>query len=797
MRGITSPARHACLTAFLLGTSLLTAPAPEAHAQGTAIESTHAFDIPAGSLAMALNRFADASGVQLVYDSALVQGQSVAALSGRMSADQALRRLLAGTGITFHLGAANTVTLDKPPSGGAMMLDPVTIEGTSRQAEDSAYGPVHGYVAKRSATGTKTDVAIAEVPQSISVITREQMEARAAQTLGDAVRYTPGLLKSQSVDAVDDGMYARGFQINHDSLYVDGLRGQSNIYSTTAEPYALERVEFLRGPASVLYGQSGPAGVLNVVSKRPTATPLHELQVLYGTDNRKQIATDHSGALEEGGAFSYRLTALLRDSDTMIDYVNDDKTYIAPALTWKPNDDTSITVLANYLKADTVYSYGYPFIGSVRAHNNGAVDTGLFVGEPGFDHWDRTAKSVAYVAEHKATSALTLRQSMRYSTFKNDYATTYINSLTSASQTSVTRNAYSRLDKSEQFSLDNNAQFKATTGALEHTFLGGIDYGRGFLDRFQRSGSVAGTFNPFAPVYGNAVSLTSTATDSTTSSEQLGLYAQDHIKIDGKWVVLLGGRQDWATDKTENRLTSLNTTTESSAFTGRAGLVYLSETGLSPYASYAESFQPQTNPNATGPAFQPTTGQQYEAGLKYQPPGMTSSLRLSVYHLTRQNVPTLISGSTYSQVGEVVSEGVEAEAVASLSPGFNLIAGYAFTDAKITQTTNAAELGRKTAVTPKHMASLWADYKIQDGALAGLSSGLGIRYVGETWSTDNSVRAPDYATIDAMLRYDVDEHWGMGLNISNLLDKVYVANCTYACFYGERRTVMGTITYRW
>ncbi|KZD07850.1 TonB-dependent siderophore receptor [Oceanibaculum pacificum] len=779
------------LAALAQGAPALAQGQPAQVAQAQAVRS---FQIAAQPLPAALRLFADQAGLQFAYSTADLQALAGNPVAGSYRTEDALRLLLAGRGVSWRFTDARTVVLERVAANGALTLDPVTVEG-QRQVE-TGKGAFDGYVATRSTAGTKTDTPLIETPQSISVVGADQIERLKPQTVGEALRYTPGILKSQGFNRTDDSFYARGFQVNHEALFMDGLRGQPNIFSTSAEPYALERIEVLRGPASVLYGQGSPGGVINMVSKRPTEDSLHELQLQGGNFGRKQIATDHGGKLDEEGKFTYRLTALARDSDTMVDYIPDDKIFIAPSLTWKPSDDTSLTLLTSYTKTETAYYYGFPAEGTVLPNPNGPIARERFLGEPDYNKWDRTVYSAGYEFEHRFNDSLQFKQNLRYSDFTNEYNDVGFGTW-QPGQRLLNRSAYERVDESSMFAVDNQLQWEANTGPLSHTFLGGLDYTRGTFDRVQYSGTMA-PLDVYAPVYGSPVTRSASPVTSIEQSyDQVGIYLQDQIKFDEKWVLLLGGRQDWVEDESLNRLNGANTATSQDAFTGRVGLVYLSETGLAPYVSYSESFQPQAGVQANGSAFVPTTGQQYEVGVKYQPPGRDSSVTFAVYELTRQNVVTgdPANPGFSVQTGEIQSRGFEVEAKLNLAKGLNVLASYAYTDAEVTE-TNGADLGNRPTNTPQHMASLWGEYAVQEPLLRGLTLGAGLRFVGDTVNLADTYTAPSYTVYDAMVGYELGQ-WQFALNVMNLTDEKYIAACTYGCFYGDARTVLGTVTYRW
>jgi iron complex outermembrane receptor protein len=786
---------------FLATTALSTSPANAAtgksHPPATAVDLAQAskvmaFTISAQPLAQALARYSDVTGVSFAYKTGDFSGIQSPGVTGSLTPVDALTRLLSGTGIAFEFTGARTVALSRPDTASRLTLGTVSVEGR----RESAFGPVPGLIAGRSASGTKTDTPIAEVPQSISVVGATQMERQKTQTLGEALRYTPGILKAQGFNRTDDGFYVRGFQGSSESMYVDGLRGTTNVYDSMAEPYLLERIEVLRGPASVLYGQASPGGVINMVTKKPTADPINEVVADGGSFARKQVSADHGGRLDAEGRLTYRITALVRDSDTMVDYIPDDKVVAAPSLTWRPDDDTSLTVQAVYQKVSTMYYYGFPEVGTIKPNENGRIDRSRFIGEPDFNKFEREVFSGGYELEHRVTDRVKLKQNFRYSDFDNEYADIYYSSYQSGNQ-SVTRAPYARNDHSRTLTIDNQAHAEISTGPLEHTLVGGADFTHGTFRRVQYNGTV-GALNLYSPSYGSAVTLnTTTATDSLQTIDQIGFYLQDQMAIGDHWRLLLGGRNDRAKTVTENYRTGATTTATQSALTGRVGAVYLFDNGLAPYASYTESFQPQTGTDASSKAFDPTTGQQYEVGIKFQPKGADALVTLSAYELTRQNVLTTDPDNTGFQVqtGEIRSRGIEVEAKANLTPDVTLLAGYAYTQAKVTK-SNGTDLGNRPTNTPYHQASMWGEYAPQAGMLKGLVIGGGVRFVGNTVNLSSTAVVPYYFVADAMVSYEVGD-LKMALNVSNILDNTYIAACTYGCFYGDARTVTGSLTYRW
>jgi len=786
--------------------------------------SARQYQIPAGSLSRVLSQFAAEAGIALSVDGALTEGRQSAGLQGRYTVTAGLAALLANTGLEAATVSDGGYTLRKAdvqsqPSSNAEQLPEVQVSAAAEQ--ESPTGPAKGYVAKRSLTATKTDTAVIESPQSIAIVTREQMDAQGVQSVSDALRYTAGVLaEANGPDPRADSISIRGFDSNGRDQYRDGLRSYAfnNQGGTVIEPYGLERVEILRGPSSILYGQGGPGGLINLVSKRPTDKPLHEVQVQLGSYDRKQLAGDFGGLLTDDGTLSYRLTALVRDSDSQIDYVKDDRVFIAPAITWRPSDFTTLTVLADYQKNERGQGYqAWPRVGTLYSSAYGKISTSRFVGEPGVDKFNQERYSLGYQFEHIFNDNVLFRQNLRYQNMKSTTVSTYMTGLQSDQRT-VGRFSGGSWDDVDNLSIDNHVQLKWGQGQdVQHTALIGLDAQK-MKSHVDETFATVSSLDIYNPVYGVASPNFSVTGDATQRLRQTGLYLQDQIKIAQKWVVTLGGRRDWARTSTRDYLDDSNSEHQNdSANTWRTGVVYLADNGWAPYASYTESFLPvigRTSEARGNTPFKPETGKQYEVGARFQPAGQRTMLTFSLFDLTRQNVTTddpLDTGSKMIQRGEVQSRGFEAEAKSQLDNGLDLVASYTYTLLEITKSNDSvngiAVKGNTPSGIPKHAAALWANYRLPESILAGLTVGGGLRYIGSTYGTDdNTYKVPSYTLVDASLRYDLAslgdqwKGWKFALNASNLFDKEYVATCGYygdGCKWGYRRNVMGTLTYSW
>jgi iron complex outermembrane receptor protein len=675
---------------------------------------------------------------------------------------------------------------------------------------ESATGPVEGFVAKRGATATKTDTPIIETPQAISVVTRDQMDAQNVQSVSDALRYAAGVMaEANGPDPRADVATFRGFSAGLRSAYRDGLRdyafgGQGGV---VVEPYGLERIEVLRGPASVLYGQGDAGGIINLVSKRPTGEPLHELQVQLGSYNRKQVGLDWGGALETHPEWSWRFTALARDSDAQIDEVKDDRLYLAPAVTWSPSAATSLTLLASYQKNERGQGYqALPRVGTLVDAPRGRIPTDRFVGEPDFERFDQERYSLGYAFEQQLGSDWTLRQNFRAMGQETIHNSTFQAGLQADGET-IDRLAGQGRERVRNLVIDNQLQWKLSSAGLDQTVLMGLDY----QNLRSNAGSLYSplpTLNVFDPVYGQPLGISADAPPDDTRKKlsQTGLYLQDQLKFNDRIAWTIGGRYDHTKSDTVDIASGVGDPQTDTAFTWRTGGVYLFDNGWAPYAGYAESFTPLVDRGADGKRFEPETGQQFELGIRYQPKGERFSFLAAVYELKRQNVLTndLQNPDFYIQRGEVRSRGIELEAQASLGSNLDLVASYTHIDLKVTK-SNGPDLDKTPSASPKDIASLWASWRVPGWAGTKLSAGA--RYVGKTWGDEvETISVPGYTLLDAGVEFDLGQvfstanDWRLGVNVSNLADKTYVATCGYfadGCKYGYRRTAGATMTYRW
>lgn len=694
--------------------------------------------------------------------------------------------LLKQTGVSVAAGADAAQTLD------------FSLE-IKRSASIVTVTAPQGFIASSATTATKTDTPLIETPQSVSVITLEQMKSRNVQTLGETIRYSAGVgVDRFGTDTRFDWFSIRGFDASSYGLFRDNSRWQSGTVEGQIDPYMLQEVDVIRGPSSVLYGQNAPGGLINLVTKRPQAARSGELIFNYGSFNRKQIQGDVTGPFDADAKWRYRLTGLFRDSDSQVNYVPNDRRLIAPALTWAP-DNTTLTILTDYQYDNLGWAQFLPAQGTFTANPNGKIRTDFFTGEPDYDYFHRQQWSAGYLFEHRFSDVWTVRQTSRYSKIAFDGRDVFGGGLQSDLR-SLNRFGFSNNLSLDLYTVDSQAFAQFRTKSIEHSLLFGIDYS--YLNTKIRSGfASAPALDVFNPVYGQTIPDLFTYVRTEEPSWQTGLYIQDNIKIAKKLVMTLSGRQDFTKLTTRNLLASSEAEQSPSKFTGRAGITYVSDIGLAPYFSYSTSFLPTTGVNFFGVPFDPTTGTQVEGGVKFQPRKSNSFITASLFQINQRNVQTPDPTNPLNtiQTGEIRARGVELESVASFSNGLYLQSAYSYLNQDVTETTDPTQAGKRPTLVPNHLFSVSADYAVSKGPLLGLGGNVGLRYVGTTaGDPQNTFILPAYTLFDASVRYNY-KRVRLQVNATNLADKIYVPVCTSIsfCNYGYRRSINGSIAYRW
>ena len=663
-----------------------------------------------------------------------------------------------------------------------------------------------GFVPFASNAGSKTNALLIEVPQSISIVSQKEMEARNVVTVNEALRYTPGVQTDEyGVEPRFDWLKIRGFDAQTFGIFRDGMR--FNSLAGKLDPFELESVEILRGPSSVLYGEIPPGGLINQVTKRPLADRFTQIEGQFGAYDRRQGTFDTTGSFDDAKVFRYRLLGLIRNSNTQTNFTPDNRRLIAPALTWHPGDRTNFTVLADYQHDGSKWSQFLPASGTLYNTNpNGIIPVSTFLGEPDYDRVTRDQGSVAYTGDHLFSDGWNLHSNYRYQYIDIKAQTIAGNGFDGASQTMVSRYLFATPSINRFNTVDTRALRRFKTGNWEQTVLFGYDY----QHINQRATSYylfgVGDLNIYNPVYGQTTIPTGAPyLNDNSLLQQHGLYAQDQLKYRDHLILTLGGRQDFAKNDVTNFNGAANFSHLDNRFTGRAGVTWLTDSGIAPYFSYSTSFLPNaatyvvnaTTNLSTDPA-KPSDARQIEGGVKIQPRTINSFITASVFQINETNV--LVADSSYNehQDGEVRSRGVELEGIASLSHGLNLHGGYTFTATNNLKDVTTANIGKWLPQTPREQVSALADYTHPGGRLAGLGGNFGVRFVGSNAAdAANSFFIHNYTLLDGGVRFGY-RHTLFSVNATNLTDRRYVATCTglNACYYGYARNVIGSVAYR-
>lgn len=689
----------------------------------------------------------------------------------------------------------------------------------------------NGFFANRASGATKTDSPIMSTPASVAVITRDEMNVRQAQSIRDLLRYAPGIYFSNDTDFRFQNVSARGFAVE---TYLDGLRLQGGPFGVPrVDPYLIERAEVITGPASILYGAASPGGILNLVSKRPTENPFGEVSLQTGSFDRIQGAFDVGGPVDKDKTLLYRITGIGLNANTQVDNIGEQRFSIAPAWTWRPDIDTTITFLTSYRQDPKGGAFALlPIQGTLVPGTFGQIPRNFFAGDLNYESLKYKQATAGYEFEHRFDDVFTVRQNVRYLHNELNYVEVQPGGFTTtgagptlrlADGRTITRSYFSTNENLDTFAADNQLQAKFNMGPLQHTVLAGLDYQYFSFNNFARF-AATNSLDFLAPNYNQNIAVPAGIFQNLDQRlQQRGLYVQDEAKL-GKLTVLSGIRYDWAEGNTLAQNTAIRILNDDEKPTGRIGAIYNFDSGVAPYVSYSTSFQPTSvGTLLNGQPLKPTTGEQYEGGVKYQPNGYNLMFTAAVYDLKQQNVATAIAGpgipaNTTAQVGEVSSRGFEGSVVGSPLPGLSLRGQYSYIDNHISAVQDV-NFGKRLANVPMHTASLWANYLVQEGPAAGFGFGGGVRYVGTMFTTNaNNLTVPsitpgvllpaavipDSTVFDAALSYDFGrkfEQWkglSAAVNVNNVFDRQYVSVCTAGgCRWAVGRTVLGTLTYRW
>lgn len=686
--------------------------------------------------------------------------------------------------------------------GGALaqevLLDTVIIQGQST-GED-------GFVNSTASTGTKTDTPIEEIPQSISVINRERIDAQGFDSIADIFRFTPGVSgESFGNDSRDEFLRFRGFNDDGTGVFKDGLALRSTGFGQfLPEIYGVERVEVLKGPASGLFGIGSPGGLVNLVSKTPKEQRFIDVDVNGGSFEQVGGRFDINQPLNKSKTVLARLNGLFRVGNTQLEPIDDDRFYIAPSLTFKPNEKFKLTLLGAAQIDDTGSTNQFlPSAGTVAPNPNGSISSTTFLGEESIDEFQREAYSIGYKAEFEVNDQLKLNQNFKFNSLDVTSTTLFFGGL-QPDLITLNRSPFLADAQTQGLTIDTNAQYDFKKNKIEATLLGGVD----FLDyQFEQQTAFAFLGAPpidvFAPVPTGPLALPPLASSPTVDQQQVGIYAQGQFSFDDRFILNLNGRFDFVDTISSTATTEVEQ--DDLEFSGRVGVAYKSKTGFTPYASYTRSFEPEFTADINGDLFDASTGDQFEVGVKYKPKNVNALVTVSAFNITQTNVLVPDPANIFFniQVGEARSRGVEIEVNAELNKNWDVNFGYAFIDTAITESPNPAEIGTRLPQAPEHEISAFASYTFRKNTLKGLSVGLGGRYRSDTTSGFNAFTGTVQETVDGFFLLDgIVKYQRNNIRLSlegeNILNNEHIAGCsgTDACFFGANRRITGRLGIR-
>jgi iron complex outermembrane recepter protein len=761
----------------------------------------------------ALVEFSLKSGLQVIADGKLTAGVKSPGVSGRYAPEQALQKLLAGTGVTVQSSRNGTVTLKNAaavePQSGATTLKPMTVYGNTVQDPNNPYDK--DYSVANAITGTKTDTPLFDTPVTVQVVSKAVISDQQAIGLGEVLQNVSGISKGWGFGAAaNENVQIRGFANN--SIYRDGVLTPNSINMSLANA---QRVEVLKGPAGMLFGRTQPGGLVNIVTKRPLKESYYSLQQQFGSFDTYRTLADATGSVNKSGSLLYRVNYEHLASNSFRDYAYDTRDFVAPSVTWLISQDTQLDLDFMYQNRKAPNDSGIPYDLQLTGAIPGKIPRNFRGNEP-TDY----ANSEFYEGDAALTHHFNEKWKIRgkFSIIRNNYATAQTSSNANTNLLGDLRRGFLKTNnafESEYGTVDLTGHF--STLALDHTLLIGMDYyqanNAGSSSQFRANVPAINVFNP---IYGFSRFLNDPlGSVNNQKNDWYGIYVQDQIALWDKWQLLFGSRFDHAGYGTSNTTSSSNKRVDE--FSPRVGLMYHPFSWLGIYGDYVKTFNAVNQGTTISDSIpDPEKSREYEVGLKGEWLGGKLSANLAFYNLTKSNVQTPLPAPFVNRVavtGEQRSRGIELDLRGELSDYWNLIASYAYTDANVTKDSGAFDavlgssgpgnIGHRLANVPRNSGSLWSTYDFSRFGAQGFSAGAGVFLASDrAGNIDNSFKMPGYARVDTLLKYQHKigpSNVTLQFNIQNLFDKEYIAssNGGFAFIHqtmpGAPRTFLGSV----
>jgi iron complex outermembrane receptor protein len=639
-------------------------------------------------------------------------------------------------------------------------------------------------VATTTTSGGKIAAPLLDTPASVSVITAKEVQQRDAQTTEEVLQYTAGVSTDfYGSDDRFDFFKIRGFDAY---TYRDGLVIGAPFGGVREEPYAFERIEVLKGANSTTFGVSDPGGAVNYVTKTPKNEKFGEAYISGGAFGTAEIGADFGDNITVDETLSYRLTGKVRVGEGEYDYSRDETQFVMGGLTWRPTDATTLTVVYDHLSKEGVPGSGGHPVGS-------DFDRDVFFGEPDYNFRGVDRDTLSVMLSHDVGYGLSFSSNARYSNTASDFGYAYISATPTDGSTLASRAFFGNESTRENFVIDGRVQYEASWGMVDSTTLVGLEHNSSYATNKTYWGP-APSIDWLNPVYTGAPGTVPLIGSTTNDQKTNAAYVQQDLTFD-RLTATIGLRNDWMDVDQTNNLTGALTAAEFSEFTKRGALTYKLTDELAAYVSYAESAVPASL------SVEPERGEQWEAGIKYQPDAFPALFSAAVYDLTKNNM-TRTNPATLMQetIGEVRVRGIDLEAKAEVMENLSLTVAYSYMLSDIVENGTGGNEGNELSFVPNHIASLWVDYTLpSNGVIGDMTFGLGARYSGSYFFNDtNTQSAGSSIVFDAAFNYKVQDNTTLQLNVSNIFDEKHVAYGGFgADFYNPGRTVTATLRQTW
>lgn len=666
-------------------------------------------------------------------------------------------------------------------TSGSTQLETIVVEGGGNGADDDA----RTVVATQTTGVGKMPTEILKAPASVSVITSKEIQERGAESVEQVVQYTAGVVTDfYGSDDRYDYFDIRGFT---PYTYRDGLAIGRTFGAAREEPYAFERIEVLKGASSAGFGAAEPGGSVNYVTKLPKSERFGEVYGTVGSFAHKEAGFDFGDNITEDDTLSYRLTGKFQNADAEYDYSENNEKFIMGGLTWRPTDLTSLSFVFDHLNTDGVPGSGGHPLGT-------DFDRDKFFGEPDYYFRKTNRNTFSVMFDHDFGNGLSFGSNARYMKSDDAFGSAYLSSTRTDGSNMADRYFFGSDKSSEQFVIDANLMYEASFNDVDSRTLVGVDYNNFDAENYGLYIASAPPISWVSPVYSGGPSSTTPTSGTGNDQATKAIYLQQDLTFFDRLTASFGMRNDWLDLSETNLMTGVTTADDHSEFTKRVGLSYKITEELAAYASYAESVAPP------GVGNEPTTGKQYEVGIKYKPEAFPALFTASIYDLTKGNI-TVYDSVTYlpATVEKVRHRGIELEAKAEVTDNISVIAAYSYVDSNIEEPGGTND-GNRLMRVPEHFGSVWATYTLEGDDVRGdMTFGLGARYIGSYFTNiTNTISSESAVVFDASFTYKIQENTTLQLNASNLFDEKHVASQdSGGVYYNPGRAIYATLRQTW